>query len=293
MGTSHTGKSNFNASKPVFSISIADDGKSGELLFKKDLSYAQSETPVTVLKASLDWVTTLSGTMQIGNHTIDLDVDLVFDLGSDSIGLPLSLFNQVIEYLGLFGVKTCTAGSTYQPNCGYNGYYKDLPDITLVSDDTKVIIPPSVYVKNWDGGHNYESYLYLNFKGLANNLPGPSFVTRSFDNCIVMDSRFMNYYYSVFEYQGQDAGTTITLYKAGKGAVNPDDGNFWKIVLIGSIVIAVGTISCCCGVALKRKRRTDYSTNGSVNVNEQQQQSNWNNYGHYSPPASHEFRRPE
>lgn len=269
MGTSFAGKSHYNASKPIFSVWIADDMKLGELVFKKDLyHFAESATPVAVLKANLDWVSTFSGTIEIGEKSIDMNVDLIFDISSDSIGLPVGIYNQVIENLSGFGVKDCTAGSTYQPLCTYKGKYEDLPNITLVSGNTKVVIPPKVYVL----ASVDRTSVTLNLKGLSNALTGNSFVTKSYDNCIVLDAKFMNYYYTVFEYQNED-GSTITLYKSGKGAVEPDDGDggyWWIVVVVLLVVIAIG----CVAVLLRKKTRSERESieNESVhtpfNVNE-------------------------
>jgi len=269
LGTAFAGKSYFNASKPILSIWIAESMKLGELMFEKDLyHFAESATPVTVLKASSNWVSSLSGTIQIGKEkTIDMKVDLLFDLSADSIGLPLSLFNQVIESLDSFGVKNCATGSTYQPTCDLQGDYANLPNITLVSGNSKFVIPPEVYVLQYVD----KTSVTLNLKGLSNDLTGESFVTRSYDNCIVLDAKFMIYYYVVFEYQNED-GTTITLYKSGKGAVEPDDGDngYWWIVVVALLVlIAIG-----CVVLVSRKKETgkegieDDSVHTPLNVGE-------------------------
>jgi len=261
MGTSLDGKSNFNASNPIFSLAIADDFKSGELLFKKDLhNHAQSATPVTVLKASRDWVSTLSGTIEIGEKTIELDAKLIFDISSQSVGFPLNLYEQVIENLGEVGVTDCLAGSTYQPSCTYKGKYEDLPNITLVSGNMKVEIPPKVYVLNYVD----QTSVTLNLKGLSSERIGSSFVTSTYQNYIVLDARFLNYYYAVFEYQDQD-GTTITLYKSGKGAVDPDDGDgsyWWIILIVLLVLIVVG----CVVMFLRKKRKNERTSAGNDSI---------------------------
>jgi len=253
LGTSFAGKSNWNASSPIFSVWVHDNMMLGELIFKKDLyNFAESATPVAVLKASSDWVSTLSGTVEIGkDKTLDMNVDLIFDLSADSIGLPLKIFNQVIEDLDSFGVKNCATGSTYQPSCDLQGDYANLPNITLVSGNSKLVIPPKVYVLEYVD----KTSVTLNLKGLSNDLTGESFVTRSYDNCIVLDAKFMNYYYVVFEYQNEN-GSTITFYKSGKGAVEPDDGDngsWWIVVVALLVLIAVG----CVVLLLRKKKEND------------------------------------
>jgi len=281
LGTAHTGKGNFNASSPVFSILINNDSKSGELLFKKDLSYAVYDTPQAVLKADSNWNAAVYGSLQVGDQSINVNLYLIFDLATDAIGLPLKLYNQVITSLGVYGVTDCDAGSTYLPTCKFAGAKtaENLPNITIVTETTRLVIPDSIYVLSRD---EQEGTVRLNLKALSNDLTGPSFVTKSYENFIVLDSRFMSYYYTVFEYKNQEE-TTISLYKAGTPIVKPGN-EYWRIILIGSIVLLVVTIVCCCVMAMRKKKSKDFSFTGSVSgqapfgVNSQDQGSNYQNY---------------
>jgi hypothetical protein len=181
MGVANGAYSNFR-SLEKFSIYIdptAGTGIAGELTFSVDqdkIAYPGSSG--FTLTADTNWHVALgynaffyfygqySRTFSLNNY------NMIFDLASPTIGLPLSIYTNFVSYFATAAGVTCSSSSLSYPTCYYSGYISNLPTIQLYTHSQYIDIPPQVYIQSGFSYSNdtYVSSVNLNIRALATNL---------------------------------------------------------------------------------------------------------------------------
>lgn len=271
LGTGSGAKDDFKSS-PIFSIFINSDLTKGQLLFKKDTnSYAQASKPLYTLYANCTWqIPTRGGSLQVGDSDVDLNGNVMFDINSDAIGLPESVYNVVMTYVTAINGVTCEIGSNYKPSCATTKQIKDLPDIILSFGSSDIKIPSQIYasLKNDTGSVRYFN---LNFKATSPNLTDNSYISQNFKDSIILDANFMSYYYTVFD--ASNSSNMIYLYPS----INvPSDRNLLKWIGAGAGgVFLLVVIGCCC---IKKKKNVD-ENKSTINNNTTADHLSYNRHG--------------
>ena len=208
MGLDGNASANF-INQPSFSISLTANGDSGQLLFTPDMSLAESDTPQAKLSAGSNWHIHGVNTIDIGFYINVKNTSLIFDLNSDTIGLPLTIYNQVLEALESQYGLVCSTDTYYKPVCSNYQMKDDFPGLKINIGDQSISIPSSVYVQGGDA--DIQTYaVSLSLKALSSNLTGESYVTPVYENYIILSYPVLAYYYTVFDGNSQ----TVTLYTA-------------------------------------------------------------------------------
>jgi len=238
LGISEFSQENFKSSK-AFSFQIDSDLSKGKILFKNDPStYANSSSPVLVVSANSTWQKEIEqGTLEVDIYLIVFKGNLAFDINSDAIAVPDLKYRDLLFYLNNFFEIEC-GSEPYRPICNSKEKIHDLPNITLNINQNKIHIPPKVYATAIN-----ETAFYLNFRGTSPDLTGKSYVTPSFKDSIILDARFMSYYYTVFDFS--TGKNDIYLYKAKEVGPQPQSDpdssyTFWIALVIVLVVTFAG-----------------------------------------------------
>ena len=254
MGTEGDAWNNF-VYYPKFGIYLNKDLSGGKFLFAQDTSYYNSSFAVTTMYADKNWKVKLNGYIKVGYNNVPFTGKLIFDMHADAIGLPYATNTAILSYLETYSYVYCRWDTSYQPMCDYNGYISDLPDIVIVNGTNQIPIPPQVYVV--DGYRkDYVSMITLNFKVIGSTYTKKNYVTNDYNDAIILDSRFMSYYYTVFD--STYSIPTITLYFANHNSMTGLQVLF-LLIFVGIIIAVV-----CCVKAAKRRRPTTIVTNAVV-----------------------------
>ena len=227
---------NNNSTLALFSIYLDGPEQNGKLFFTTDFSNTQSHTPVSTLTADADWHVFGVSSLKIGPvsyHTSS--TNLIFDINSNMIGLPLKIFETVISSLESVSSVTCPANTYSNPTCTYPGHIVNLPNIVIGVEAEQIVIPPVVYATS--GTANTVSF---NLRGLNSNMSDINYITPSYNSYIILDSNFMSYYYTVFA--ASPNGGTITLYAALQ---TEDNTSTIVFIVLGFIVLLIFLISRC------------------------------------------------
>lgn len=231
----------------VFSIHIDQDMSGGLLLFGVDLdSYADSSSPVATLSPNVNWITNISGSIQVGDSSINnINSSIMFDMNEETVGFPLHIYHKIINDISSNMDIDCSL-DTYYPTCSYSGSVEGLPDIVLNLDNGQSItIPSSVYVKNQTSDGDG---VILNLRGLNNSLGNVSFVTPAYENCIILGYNFIANYYTVFN--ATEGLLSITLYPTATPSNTPS----WVITLIEVVGALAFVLICVCLYCVCRKK---------------------------------------
>lgn len=209
MGTQ--GGSSLGSFSPVFSIYLAQDSSSGELIIGTDSSYTASKYLANVFTADENWNIYGVESVQLGTYSAgNLNLSMIFDINADAIGLPLEIFQGVVAGLASEMSFNCS-NETYLPYCSYVGEVNDFPDLSIQIGNQTLYISPEIYVYEGYEEMAFLGSIILNLRGLSPNLTNESYVTPAYSNYIILDSHVMSYYYSVFD-ASSSSGNTITLY---------------------------------------------------------------------------------
>jgi len=217
----------------LFSIYLEADSSEGELLFGFDSSKAQKTAPNVTLSANNNWFISGVNQLGIGSAKINITANLLFDVNSEAIGLPLAIFTLLINSINENQLMACETDKTFLPTCQYSGEIQDIPNFIIVIGNQSLSIPAQYFAKSNEGG----SSITLYFKAIASNLTDESFVTADFENYIIVDRHIMTYFYTLFDATSA-SGNVINLFIA-----DHQDHTLLYIIL-GSSVIFVGLCFC-------------------------------------------------
>jgi len=242
----------------LFSIYIASDLSKGKLLFKNAAAnYAKSTEAVYTLYANSTWqVPTNSGHIKVRDSAIDFHGNIMFDINTDvALGIPYFTYIYVLSYLNEVSGLNCDGTNYYRPICTYNGKIKDLPDVIINFNKNLLKVPSDLYASVISEGSSF----YLNFKATHPSLTGKSFVTDSFSNSLILGTRFMSYYFPVFD--ATSGFNMIYLYPSG--SLPPEPNNWWIFAVIaGAILIIMVVVGCY----IKKKRDLSAENNNTISV---------------------------
>jgi len=251
LGFESSSKSNFlGTANILFSVYVKLDGMTGELSFSNDTEKAVDiSSPDVVLSSSQSWHVSHVNGILFDNHgntkKISLDdYSLIFDLNSDAIGLPKTIYKTFITKLQEAAPEVhCNADLIYKPTCKYSGKVDDLPVIKInIGTDKVISIPPLIYVSNMYGREYVDGSMILNIKATSSELTENNYVTSEFENTIVLDSNVLTYYYTIFSRdQEHDNNGRITLYRAHHdlSELPSEEGSIIVKVLVGILILGV------------------------------------------------------
>jgi len=238
LGMGIDGDSDYNfIGSSVFSIYLKEDLLSGLLIFKKDMSYATSSIPVAVILTDKNWQAQMNGKIQIEQYEYSISSKLIFDINADAIGFPSDQYFTILENLSNFGVF-CKGDTSSRPNCDYNGNISDLPNINLINGTVRIPIAPQIYVQDGGNTENVTS-IVLDMRAIGTNYSEKAFVTDDFSNTIILDAKFMSYYYTVFEGATNKTSDKVTIYYTDYSPHNPPKDYTWIYVLIAVTIIMI------------------------------------------------------
>lgn len=273
LGMGATGNSSNNyMTSPVFGIYLDKSGQYGELTFTDDLTYVQSTTPVVNMSSNSDWHVNGVTLVQLSSAFSfpQSNLSIIFDINADAIGLPLQLYNQVINALTTIASVICPNNTYYAPTCAYTDEIQNLPDIQITVQSQILNIPPEAYVQGaeFNDDRSATGNIVLNLRALDPSLDGNSYVTPAYQSFIILDSNVMMYYYTLFESYASGTGA-ITMYVA-----LPHTDNVAMYVFIGIAVLLVTLFLAWCYI--KRKERLKKEAEEYDKLQEEQAEENEN-----------------
>lgn len=215
MGASSFSLPNFNGKNPNFAVHIAKNLTNGTIAFNIDLDNAKSSSPTATLITDNIWHIERVDAIDMKKKTFDANASLIFDLSSDSIGIPKRLYDQVLEYLQASpAMGKCVIGDDFRPTCEFTGDIRHLPSIKFLVGDETIEIPAEVYVVQTQNTTFYYDPIMLKIRSLSTNASEGFLVTSAYKDTIILGYPVMSYYYTVFE-AGQNGEGTINLYLSG------------------------------------------------------------------------------
>lgn len=179
---------------------------------------------------------------------------MFFDLGFGGIGLPSTIFNQVISDLSNLG---CYCGNSYTGGGG--NYYPictgscggSLPFFTISVSSNSIYIPNQVYLSTY-GGYTILAFVQITTSSFSNAFT----VTSGYGSSIILGNTFLQYYLPVFDFTNYNS-PTITLYyqsENGLGALGAILGGIAAIIVGSILCCVIACICCCCCIARRNTR---------------------------------------
>jgi len=163
--------------------------------------------------------------------------NMLFDVNSDAIGLPISIYYSLLSSINENKLMTCEMDKNSFPACEYNGEIADIPNLAIVVGNQSLSIPAQYFAKSNPTTDDDQSSITLYFKATAPNETGESFVFEKYQNYIIIDRHIMAYYYTLFD-ATNPKGNVINLYIA-----DHQDHTLLYIILAGSVIF-VGLCFC-------------------------------------------------
>jgi len=209
---------------PVFSFFLNQGGTSGDLIFANDAeNKATSTDPVAVFPATRDWVVENVNSVQIGTEkNISISTNLIFDINSDAIGLPLEVYKEVLDAIddAMLDDFSCDESVTYHPECKYKGDLSALPSIFINVGNQSLEIPGTVYAEVVKVLDLPSDKIILNLRGLSSQNKDYSYATEDYENYVILGQHVMGYYYTVFDTAGLNVtdSVNIRIYHAFHGS---------------------------------------------------------------------------
>jgi len=242
---------NFLNLEPNFAIEISKDLLNGTFSFDKNLQKPDSDVPLAKLNSSSNWQVSNAQTISVLKTSIYANSTVIFDLGSDSLGFPVSIYNEIVAALENYPeMGQCQTNTDFKPDCQFAGDIRQLPQIIINIADQQLAIPPEIYVIQTQSSFYYSDSISLKIKALSPNTSEGSYVTPDHSNYIILGYPIMSYYYMIFDggHKSIDpkraVNPSISLYLS-KNYQN--SAYFWLIALAGFLVIiSVGLVYYQC-----------------------------------------------
>jgi len=132
-------------------------------------------------------------------------VSAIFDINTDTIGLPAALYNTFVGALNSRFNTQCDTSVLNQPTCLYAGDINTLPTVTIeTGTGTPIIITPTMYAIKPQPGASFT----LDARSLSATSAGVNYVTADFANTIILGNTILGNYYAYFNL----ADSTVSLY---------------------------------------------------------------------------------
>lgn len=242
---------NFLNMEPSFAIEITKDLLNGTFAFDKNLQKPDSDALLAKLTSNSNWHVSNAHTISVLKSTIFANSTLIFDLGSDSLGFPVSIYKEILAALENYPeIGQCQTNQDFKPDCQFSGDIRQLPQIIINIADQQLAIPPEIYVIQTQSSYFYYDSISLKIKALSTNASEGSYVTSNHSNYIILGYPILSYYYTVFEggHKSIDpkrsTNPSISLYLS-KNYQN--SAYTWLIALAGLLVIiSVGLVYYQC-----------------------------------------------
>lgn len=183
MGFSGSVANNY-ASLPYFAVFFDEYAYFGNITFNPNVANWKS---VAQLPSNTDWRISGVSSIQVSGSAatnFDYPVDLIFDIGSDNIGFPLAIFNDIMTKLKNLDCSSATKKPMcYTVSSPSDTPLKlgDLPNISITINTQTIIIPPQVYVEDatsLDAKATLDHSITLNLMALDQSLTYNQYVTR-------------------------------------------------------------------------------------------------------------------
>ena len=242
---------NYLTTQPSFAVHIAKGMKNGTLSFQKDFTKVRSSVPVSKVTSDSNWHITGVQSVTFGKTSVPANLSIIFDLGSDSIGIPVETYNAIFAAIQNYPtVGKCQVAADFTATCNYSGDIRKLPHINLELANESLSIPPQAYVVQTQESFFYENSIKLRLKPLSTDQSKGSVVTPAHENYVILGYPMMSYFYTVFDggHKSIDpkynVKPSIALYYSIE--YESADKYFWYLVgaaIAGFIVI--GTAYMC------------------------------------------------
>jgi len=242
---------NFIGKKPEFAILLEQDGAKGELSFVIDAEKTKNPPNISLV-TDANWhvknvkrIGFSSSVINQKSYAMDGDFTLIFDINSDAIGLPLTIFTSMMKIIGKFeGIKSCTS-DLYRPSCEISSTkISDFPTVRIIAGKSLISLGPESYILNANvSSETKVKHVVFNIKGLDRDVLGKNFVIPEYENTIILDSQMMKNYYTVFSGNSAEKTGVINLYEVKRNYEEAEDAFFTTgfviKTLIGLVVVIV------------------------------------------------------
>ena len=279
-GYTNTTLANYGANIPTLSVYLNEDLRGGKLFF--GLNEARTARLFSAVKFNTlsDWRVPGVSSVTIGGASYSVrnssEYQMIFDLNTDVIGIPETIYNIVIQGFEDSSTLSCVRGSLSNPVCGFTGNLTDLPTIDIAVGDKILRIPPQAYVINASTYNATTSgVIILALKALTPNSANPrNHVLEPFRNTIILGARVFSYYQVVFTGSRDltNSAGTVELFEVNPN-FNPDpsptpgpeptpaptpdpSSSAWWIILVVVAVVLVG-VGLCCYITKRKSDRSE------------------------------------
>lgn len=306
MGFANGGQDNYPRSR-MFSLSLNETNHSGSLLFHSGSSAVEfpTYTPVVTIQTDNNWNINTSALITIGYNSIEFETTVIFDLNSDLLGFPVSIYDYLIKSLEKNTSMSCS-NATFKPVCSFTGNVLALPNITLAIQNQNIQIPPNIYVQwyyIYNSPANSSYSLTLNLRAISSSLLNDSYVSPAFNDFVILDQNFLLYYITLFNATGYNTSNfEVTLYAPPYTNNNvqptptpvptPDPSSSskkWIWIPIGIVIFAVLVVIITAIVRCHRKKKAATllsAYDGNVMGTEEPAQ-NYQNYPYNMQPQDY------
>jgi len=271
LGVLGGGGGNFRERYPLFSVYMNQDGTGGELWPSKNLDRSKSVVPVAKINCLGNWHIIGVEDIQVAGVSVEFnrtETSIIMDMNKDTLGFPSYFFKRVLNVLqkSKIPIKCPTIPSTnyYQPNCTFYGYLNKLPNISFTIQGQTITIPLLNYVDNPESYHPTRGFIIFNINAhnyTVGKIPG-TFVTKDYENSIILDRHFMALYYTVFNASGPFI--EFHLAKHDQPDDNHTDPMKAFIILMGAVVLILILSSICYLKCRSCKRDREQKNNPQV-----------------------------
>lgn len=289
---------NFVGSFPTFSVFLEKNGAEGSLIFDCDTTKINSTGYNKAVLTTKNWEITFRD-LNLDQFLIPYSGTVIFDLNLPFIGIPESIYTEVLSALqNTFGV-VCFDPNIFLDGCVYLGDYLKLPPIEI---GNKLQIPAEIYLHRISVKQNTYK---LKLIPLSTDEPEAVMngvkVTPNYQHHIILGSPFLETFYTCFETKPN--GYQISIHE--KCTVLDFDKNILQLVYVGlsiGIPLAIFSffmiLSCCKkGKNIKGSLNAPLTQEGSIHKNLNGSKSSLNEKGEKDPTIfgkiSTKFKNPE
>lgn len=187
------------------------------------------------------------------NVTLPPNFKVLFDLNTDVIGLPIDVYNNVLDILYYYGLH-CDQ-SLYRPNCTFVTDIYSLPTLNLIVDKPAgemLEIRPAAYIQRFQLGDSFTYSLLLG--AITQDQPSNLVVSSKYSNRIILGRPFLTFYYVHFSVCESYQHTSVTVRCANHK--EPDTPIAWAkiMMIIGAFILTIGLITLCVFICIKKRK---------------------------------------
>jgi Eukaryotic aspartyl protease len=191
----------FDTEYNKFSVWLERDGSDGELIFGEDSSHESEETFIMINNLTKNWEIPLL-MISLLDNVYSFTGQAILDVNSNFIGIPENVHWQIKKDLKYKFNFVCIREMMI-PNCTFFGDINTLPPLifTHAGGNTLISLPSSVYTRKL--GDQLYSLLLVSLN--ENSVQTHQYpVTPAYNNYVVFGAPFLQYYYTIFNYNNTD-----------------------------------------------------------------------------------------